>query len=144
MPCVLRKLAETTCYCRCPIVMKRSLWLQQVVNIVTQSWCHAEIDKAVPQLLCTFKLCISATWSLFCAFHIPCTPIPEIIDMHGVYVVNGQYILVVCVLFKWMGNRRHYAEMPRRCMPNNIRQREIVLWSTLCVYHSKMKCMKCH
>ena len=40
------------------------------------------INKAVSQLLLTFNLCVSVTWPLTCAFHIPCTHTPEIIDMH--------------------------------------------------------------
>ena len=43
---------------------------------------YTEINKAVPQWLLTFILCISATWPLTFAFHIPCTRTPEIIDMH--------------------------------------------------------------
>ena len=41
-----------------------------------------EINKAVSQWLLTFNLCVSVTWPLTCAFHIPCTHTPEIIDMH--------------------------------------------------------------
>ena len=40
------------------------------------------INKAMSQWLLTFNLCVSATWPLTCAFHIPCTHTPEIIDMH--------------------------------------------------------------
>ena len=40
------------------------------------------INKAVSQWLLTFNLCVSVTWPLTCAFHIPCTHTPEIIDMH--------------------------------------------------------------
>ena len=43
---------------------------------------YAEINKAVSQWLLTFNLCVSVTWPLTCAFHIPCTHTPEIIDMH--------------------------------------------------------------
>ena len=43
---------------------------------------HIEINKAVSQWLLTFNLCVSVTWPLTCAFHIPCTHTPEIIDMH--------------------------------------------------------------
>ena len=43
---------------------------------------YIEINKAVSQWLLTFNLCVSVTWPLTCAFHIPCTHIPEIIDMH--------------------------------------------------------------
>ena len=43
---------------------------------------YIEINKAVSQWLLTFNLCVSGTWPLTCAFHIPCTHTPEIIDMH--------------------------------------------------------------
>ena len=43
---------------------------------------HIEINKAVLQWLLTFNLCVSVTWPLTCAFHIPCMHTPEIIDMH--------------------------------------------------------------
>ena len=43
---------------------------------------YTETNKAVSQWLLTFNLCISVTWPLTCAFHIPCTHTPEIIDMH--------------------------------------------------------------
>ena len=43
---------------------------------------YTEINKAVSQWRLTFDLCVSVTWPLTCAFHIPCTHIPEIIDMH--------------------------------------------------------------
>ena len=43
---------------------------------------YIEINKAVSQWLLTFNLCVSVTWPLTCAFHIPCTQTPEIIDVH--------------------------------------------------------------
>ena len=43
---------------------------------------YIDINKAVSQWLLTFNLCVSVTWPLTCAFHIPCTHTPEIIDMH--------------------------------------------------------------
>ena len=43
---------------------------------------YIEINKAVLQWLLTFNLCVSVTWPLTCAFHIPCMHTPEIIDMH--------------------------------------------------------------
>ena len=43
---------------------------------------YIEKNKAVSQWLLTFNLCVSVTWPLTCAFHIPCTHTPEIIDMH--------------------------------------------------------------
>ena len=43
---------------------------------------YIEINKAVSQWLLTFNLCVSVTWPLTCAFHIPCTHTLEIIDMH--------------------------------------------------------------
>ena len=53
---------------------------------------YIEINKAVSQWLLTFNLCISVTWSLTCAFHIPCTHTREIIDMHR-GVCDKLYIL---------------------------------------------------
>ena len=44
---------------------------------------YTEINKVVSQWLLTFNLCVSVTWPLTCAFHIPCTHTPEIIDMHS-------------------------------------------------------------
>ena len=43
---------------------------------------YIEINKAVSQWRLTFNLCVSVTWPLTCAFHIPCMHTPEIIDMH--------------------------------------------------------------
>ena len=43
---------------------------------------YIEMNKAVSQWLLTSNLCVSATWPLTCAFHIPCMHTPEIIDMH--------------------------------------------------------------
>ena len=43
---------------------------------------YIEINKAVSQWLLTFNLCVSVTWPLTCAFHMPCTHTHEIIDMH--------------------------------------------------------------
>ena len=73
------KLDESICYCWCPIVMKWSLWLQQVVAIVMS---YTEISKAGSQWLLTINRCISVTWPFTCAFHIPCTHASKIIDMH--------------------------------------------------------------
>ena len=43
---------------------------------------YIEINKAVSQWLLTFNLCVSVTWPLTCACHIPCTHTPEIIDIN--------------------------------------------------------------
>ena len=43
---------------------------------------YIKINKAVSQRLLTLNLCVSVTWPLTCAFHIPCTHTPEITDMH--------------------------------------------------------------
>ena len=54
---------------------------------------YIEINKAVSQWLLTFNLCVSVTWPLTCAFHIPCTHTPEIIDMHrGVCDNNWKHL----------------------------------------------------
>ena len=56
---------------------------------------YIEINKAVSQWLLTFNLCVSATWPLTCAFHIPCMHTPEIIDMHrGMCDNNPKLILI--------------------------------------------------
>ena len=49
-----------------------------MVAMVAPLWCHTLRKKK----LLTFNLCVSVTWPLTCAFHIPCTHTPEIIDMH--------------------------------------------------------------
>ena len=87
----LTKLDETIGYCWCPIVMRWSLWLQQRLL-----WLHhCDVihwdNKAVSQWLLTFNLCVSVTWPLTCAFHIPCTHTPEIIDMHRGVCDNVYY-----------------------------------------------------
>ena len=53
---------------------------------------YIEINTAVSQWLLTFNLCVSVTWPLTCAFHIPCTHTPEIIDMHRGVCDNGIYL----------------------------------------------------
>ena len=88
----LTKLDETIGYCWCPIVMRWWLWLQQ------WSLClhHCDVihwDKqscvTMVVVLLTFNLCVYVTWPLTCAFHIPCTHTPEIIDMHRGVCDNG-------------------------------------------------------
>ena len=54
---------------------------------------YIEINKAVSQWLLTFNLCVSVTWPLTCAFHIPCTHTPEIIDMHRGMCDNTRFAL---------------------------------------------------
>ena len=53
-----------------------------VATMITIVMSYIEINKAVSQWLLTFNLCVSVTWPLTCAFHIPCTHTPEIIDVH--------------------------------------------------------------
>ena len=61
---------------------------------------YIEINKVVSQWLLTFNLCVSVTWPLTCAFHIPCTHTPEIIDMHRGMCDNLQECeLVLMVIF---------------------------------------------
>ena len=55
---------------------------------------YIAINKAVSQWLLTFNLCVSVIWPLTCAFHIPCTHTPEIIDMHR-GVCDNTDILVI-------------------------------------------------
>ena len=52
---------------------------------------YIEINKAVSQWLLTFNLCVSVTWPLSCAFHIPCMHTPEVIDMHRGVCDNLKY-----------------------------------------------------
>ena len=56
---------------------------------------YIEINKAVSQWLLAFNLCVSVTWPLTCAFHIPCTHTPEIIDMHRGMCDNMDYYVHV-------------------------------------------------
>ena len=60
---------------------------------------YIEINKAVSQWLLTFNLCVSVTWPLTCAFHIPCTHTPEIIDMHRGMCDNGNKV-IICFSFE--------------------------------------------
>ena len=79
----LTKLDETISYCWCPIAIRWSLWLQQ-----WSLWLHHcdvihwDKQSCVTMALDLYNLCVSVTWPLACAFHIPCTHTPEIIDMH--------------------------------------------------------------
>ena len=57
---------------------------------------YIEINKAVSQWPLTFNLCVFVTWSLTCAFHIPCTHTPEIIDMHRGVCDNYMYCCILC------------------------------------------------
>ena len=70
---------------------------------------YIEINKAVSQWLLTFNLCVSVTWPLTCAFHIPCTHTPEIIDMHRgmcdktcehfhLFIINSMFICLFNIL----------------------------------------------
>ena len=57
---------------------------------------YIEINKAVSQWLLTFNLCVSVTWPLTCAFHMPCTHTPKIIDMHRGMCDNALYFCTTC------------------------------------------------
>ena len=69
---------------------------------------YIEINKAVSQWLLTFNLCVSITWPLTCAFHIPCTHTPEIIDMHRGMCDNTYSFPHVTfyhhIMMSWHGN----------------------------------------
>ena len=72
---------------------------------------YIEINKAVSQWLLTFNLCISVTWPLTCAFHIPCTHTPEIIDMNRGVWDNALNSMVqqTAIKFKaWISNYIHF------------------------------------
>ena len=43
---------------------------------------YIKMNEAVSQWPLTFNLCVSVTWPLTCAFHIPSTYTREIIDVH--------------------------------------------------------------
>ena len=61
---------------------------------------YIEINIAVWQWLLTFNLCVSVTWPLTCAFHIPCTHTLEISDMHRGVCDNSFILFVLCsILF---------------------------------------------
>ena len=116
----LTKRDETIGYCWCPIVMRWSLWLQQWSRL----WCtivmsYMEINKAVSQWLLTFNMCVSVTWPLTCAFHIPCTHTPEIIDMHRSGCDKRSHYLT------WTsaepGLSRHMAPQGHNCYAKRIR-----------------------
>ena len=67
---------------------------------------YIEINKAVSQWLLTFNLCVSVTWPLTCAFHIPCTHTPEIVDMPRGMCDNGWYQglgHVICARNRYQG-----------------------------------------
>ena len=68
---------------------------------------YIEINKAVSQWLLTFNLCVSATWPLTCAFHIPCMHTPEIIDMHRGMCDNH----IKCIFHKRIHQRRKYNDI---------------------------------
>ena len=86
----LMKLDETIAYCWCPIVMKWRYGCNNGRYGCTIVMSYIEINKAVSQWLLTVNLCVSVTWPLTCAFHIPCTHTPEIIDMHRGMCDNRQ------------------------------------------------------
>ena len=71
---------------------------------------YIEINKAVSQWLLTFNLCVSVTWPLTCAFHIPCTHTPEIIDMHRGMCDNTKEHEVIQIskyLYAWSHGCKH-------------------------------------
>ena len=85
---------------------------------------YIEINKAVSQWLLTFNLCVSVTWPLTCAFHIPCTHTPEIIDMHrGMCdnIVEEWYIKIKKSLH-WRHNGQDGVpnHQPHNCLLNRL------------------------
>ena len=67
---------------------------------------YIEINKAVSQWLLTFNLCVSVIWPLTCAFHIPCTHTPEIIDMHRGMCDN----ICVCIAYMFGSKSFHMSQ----------------------------------
>ena len=78
----LMKLGETISYCWSHLLWSGHYGCNNGRYGCAIVMSYTEIKKAVSQWLLTVNLCISVTWPLTCAFHIPCTHIPEIIDMH--------------------------------------------------------------
>ena len=84
---------------------------------------YTEMNKAVPQWRSNFNLCVSVTWPLTCAFHIPCKHTPEIIDMFrgvcdnrldymlrmGIYM--RLYTYTICNFSSWLFNFHHDAHV---------------------------------
>ena len=59
---------------------------------------YIEINKALSQWLLTFNLRVSVTWPLTCAFHIPCTHTPDIIDMHRDMCDNNEDRIIIIIV----------------------------------------------
>ena len=78
----LTKLDETIGYCWCQLLWGGRYGCSNGRYGCTIVMSYIEINKAVSQWLLTVNLCVSVTWPLTCAFHIPCTHTPEIFDMH--------------------------------------------------------------
>ena len=86
---------------------------------------YIEINKAVSQWLLPFNLCVSVTWPLTCAFHIPCAHTPEIIDMHrgvcdnmwytGLYIYYIDMHRGVCDNMWYTGLYINYRSMNMSC-----------------------------
>ena len=66
---------------------------------------YTEINKAVSQWLLTFNLCVSVTWPLTCAFHIPCTHTLKSLICTGACVINR-------LLTHLRACRLHYCDQP--------------------------------
>ena len=84
---------------------------------------YIEINKAVPQWLLTFNLCVSVTGPLTCAFHIPCMHTPEIIDMHRGMCDNSVALDLACYqsekglnTLRPRRNIRHFAYGSFKCI----------------------------
>ena len=69
------------------IASAKLLWLQQLVAMAAQLWCHrlglTKLCHNGCQCFMTSNLCISVTWALTCEFHTFCMYTPEIINMHN-------------------------------------------------------------
>ena len=92
---------------------------------------YIEINKAVSQWLLTFNLCVSVTWLLTCAFHIPCTHTPEIIDMHrgvcdkrvtSVHICAGKSEIFANLRNCLFGTKPSSEPLPTECQLENVEQ----------------------
>ena len=104
----LTKFDETIGHCWCPLLWGGRYGCNNGRYGCTIVMSYIEINKAVSQWLLTFNLCVSVTWPLTCAFHIPCTHTLEIIDMHRGVCDNkaGAMRALVTMTNRWQSNRR--------------------------------------
>ena len=118
---------------------------------------YMEINKAVSQWLLIFNLCVSVTWPLTCAFRIPCTHTPEIIELHR-GMCDNVIILIACAgTNKWHGMAVGKSEcwlstLKRGCViGNHEKDNGCKIWeitgitgvASMAVFDCQWKCEKC-